>query len=132
VQALKVAMICATLDWVQDDPTAPPIISTSHWEIGQTVAEHWRASAGRLLDQLTRSGDARSERWTQDRMLDAFRQAGPQGAPLRTVYRRLNLKAKDARQIAQDLVRAGLLTEVVIAGAEGYLATNRASGHRPD
>ncbi len=38
-------------------------------------------------------------------------------------YRRLNLKAKDARQIAQDLVRAGLLAEVTLDGAEGYTVT---------
>jgi hypothetical protein len=129
VQAMKIAMICATLDWVDDDHMAPPIVSMAHWEVGQAIAEHWRASAVRLLDQLTRNGEARTERWDQDRLLQAFRRAGPTGEPLRAVYRRLNLKAKDARLIAQDLVRAGLLVETSVDGAEAYLATN-SNGNR--
>ena len=61
-------------------------------------------------------------------MLEAFQKGGPGGASLREVYRRLNLKAKDARQIAQDLVRAGLLVETVIDGAEGYAPAPRVGG----
>lgn len=120
VQAMKVAMICAMLDWLDGDRAQSPTVTDVHWETGKAIAEHWRASAGRMLEQLDRSGSARSERWVQDRVLDAFRRAGSSGETLRSVYRRLNLRAKDARQIAQDLVRAGLLVEISIGGAEGY------------
>jgi hypothetical protein len=97
-----------------------PDVDQSPWQTGKAIAEHWRASARRLLEQLDWSGSARSERWVQDRVLEAFRKAGPSGEMLRSVYRRLNLKAKDARQTAQDLVRAGLLVEITIDGAEAY------------
>ncbi len=127
VQAIKVAMILAALDWMKSDAPAP-VVTAENWKTAETIAEHWRSSAHRLLENLDRSGSARQEFRAQDRLLEIFRQAGPSGATLRTVYRRLNLKAKDARQIAQDLVKAGLLVEITIEGAEGYampFRTNR-------
>jgi hypothetical protein len=120
VQAMKGAMICAALDWMETDRPKAPTVTARHWETGRAIAEHWRASAHRLLEGLDRSGAARSERWVQDRMLEAFRTAGSSGLPLRTVYRRLNLKAKDARQVAEDLVRAGLLRPLNGTNAESY------------
>jgi len=120
VQAMKVAMICAALDWVEKDEDESPVVTNEHWNTGKAVAEHWRTSAHRLLEGLERSGAARSERWVQDRMLEVFRVAGPSGVPLRTVYRRLNLKAKDARQVAEDLVRAGLVRPLSGTNAESY------------
>jgi hypothetical protein len=120
VQALKVAMICATLDWLRTSRKEPPVVTSAHWRTAQAVAEHWRHSARRLLGRLDHTGSVKREQQDQDRVLDAFRGAGPGGLPLRTVYRRLNLKAKDARQVAQDLVRAGLLHEISLEGAEGY------------
>lgn len=130
VQAMKVAMICAALDWLDAGRGSAPVVTGKHWQTGRAIAEHWRASARRLLEHLDRSGAARSERWVQDRILEAFRRAGAQGCTLRSVYRRLNLKARDARQTAQDLVRAGLLVEVSLGGAEGYRAA-RAQAARP-
>jgi hypothetical protein len=123
VQAMKVAMICATLDWLETDRKAAPVVGEKHWQTGKAIAESWRASARRLLEHLDRSGAARSERWVQGRILEAFRKAGAQGCTLRSVYRRLNLKARDARQNAQDLVRTGLLVEISCDGAEGYRVT---------
>jgi len=120
VQALKVAMICAALDWGEKGPDEPPIVTEDHWQTGKSISEHWRTSAHRLLEGLDRSGAARSERWVQDRMLDTFRNAGSSGLPLRTVYRWLNLRAKDARQVAEDLVRAGLLRPLNGTNAESY------------
>jgi hypothetical protein len=128
VQGLKVAMICAALDWVAKGSDEPPIVTEAHWQSGKAIAEHWRTSAHRLLEGLDRSGAARSERWVQDRMLDTFRKAGPSGLPLRTVYRWLNLKAKDARQVAEDLVRAGLLRPLNGTNAESYVIVTQ-NGH---
>jgi hypothetical protein len=68
VQAMKVAMICAALDWMETGQSMPPAVSARHWQTGRAIAEHWRASAHRLLDHLDRSGAARSERWMQDRI----------------------------------------------------------------
>ncbi|MBZ0319100.1 MAG: bifunctional DNA primase/polymerase [Anaerolineae bacterium] len=130
VQAFKLAMLLAALDWLDSDqPT--PTVTTSHWNTAQQITEHWRRSAHRLLEQIDRSGEARREQSIQDRMLDAFRQGGATGCKLRDVYRQLHLPAKQARQMANDLVLAGLLSETLIDGAEGYIARpSRENGHR--
>lgn len=119
VQAVKLAIILAALDWMETDSPSPTV-SLANWQTAETVAEHWRSSAHRLLESLDRSGAARQEFQAQDRLLEAFQSAGLHGLSLREAYRRLNLKARDARQIAQDLVKAGLLVEVCLDGAEGY------------
>ncbi len=120
VQAFKLAMLLAALDWLDtDQPT--PTVTTSHWNTARQITEHWRRSAHRLLEQIDRSGEARREQGIQDRMLDAFRQGGETGCKLRDVYRQLHLPAKQARQMANDLVLAGLLSETLIEGAESYI-----------
>ncbi len=127
VQAVKLATILATLDWMKTDKTTP-VVTLENWKTAEAITEHWRASAHRLLESLDRSGSARQEFRAQDRLLEAFQKAGQGGMALREVYRRLNLKAKDARQIAQDLVKAGLLVEITIDGAEGYAPPSRVGG----
>ena len=120
VQAIKVAMICAALDWTAGDRQDAPAVTEEHWQTGKVIAEHWRLSAHRLLEGLERSGSARSERRMQERVLEAFRHAGPAGLPLRSVYRKLNLKANAARQVTHDLARAGMLRPLSGALAESY------------
>jgi hypothetical protein len=120
VQAFKLAMLFAALDWLDSDGPAPTI-TAQHWETARQIVEHWRHSAHRLLEQMDRSGEARREQSIQDRMLEAFRQAGAVGRTLREVYRNLHLPAKQARQIADDLERAGLLVKTILDGAEAYL-----------
>jgi hypothetical protein len=130
VQAFKLAMLLAALDWLDTDQPVPTI-TASHWNTARQITEHWRRSAHRLLEQIDRSGEARREQSIQDRMLDAFRQGGTTGCKLRDVYRQLHLPAKQARQMANDLVLAGLLSETLIDGAEGYIARpSRENGHR--
>ena len=41
---------------------------------------------------------------------------------LRELYRALNLPAKRARHLAQDLVRAGLIVEQLNGRAEAYMS----------
>ena len=47
----------------------------------------------------------------------------PKGKGLRELYRALNLPAKRARQLAQDLVRAGLIVERLQGRAEWYVSS---------
>jgi predicted transcriptional regulator len=98
-------------------------VTPNHWQAGQALAEGWRQSAHRLLEQLDRSGEAVVERRLQDRLLSAIREAGQNGIVMRNLYRKLNLSAKQARQLAQDLIRAGLIEERRIERAEAYIAT---------
>ena len=62
------------------------------------------------------------ERRQQDRLLNTIRQAGAGGIALRELYRNLNFSAKQARQLAQDLMRAGLIEERRMDRAEWFVA----------
>lgn len=55
-------------------------------------------------------------------MLNAIRQSGASGAALRDLYRNLNFSAKQARQLALDLVKAGLIEERWLDRAEWFIA----------
>ena len=120
VQAIKVAMICAALDWVAGDRQDAPAVTAEHWQTGKAIAEHWRLSAHRLLEGLNVNLLAQRSRQTEDRMLALFQGAGQAGLRLRDVYRKLKLEAGVARQTALELVRAGLLVESRIGSAEAY------------
>jgi len=121
VQAFKLAALFAALDWVKTAADAPTV-TVDHWNAAQALAEDWRGSAHRLLDQLDRSGEAVQEKRQQERLLTTIRQAGAAGVALRDLYRNLNFSAKQARQLAQDLVRAGLIEERRMDRAEWFIA----------
>ena len=126
VQAFKLASLFAALDWLKADDEVPTV-TVDHWQAGQALAEGWRQSAHRLLEQLDRSGEAVQEKRHQDRLLNAIRQAGTTGVALRDLYRNLNFSAKQARQLAQDLVRAGLIEERRMDRAEWFIAVEHVS-----
>ena len=121
VQAFKLASLFGALDWLKTSD-AVPTITGEHWQAGQALAESWRHSVHRLLEQLDRSGEAVQEKRHQDRLLNAIRQAGATGIALRDLYRNLNFSAKQARHLAQDLVRAGLIEERRMDRAEWFIA----------
>lgn len=103
-------------------------MTVDHWNAAQTLAESWRQSAHSLLEQLDRSGEAVVERRQQDRLLSAIRETGQSGIAMRDLYRKLNLSAKQARQLVQDLIRAGLIEERRMERAEAYIATEFLTG----
>ncbi|MBZ0278663.1 MAG: bifunctional DNA primase/polymerase [Anaerolineae bacterium] len=121
VQAFKLAALFAALDWLKTSDEVPTV-TLDHWNAAQSLAESWRGSAHRFLEQLHRSGEATIERRQQDRMLTAIRARGQQGVELRDLYRQMHVTAKVGRQVAQELVRAGLVVEVRSNGAEAYTA----------
>jgi predicted transcriptional regulator len=121
VQAFKLASLFAALDWLKTSDEAPTV-TVEHWHAAQALAEGWRESAHRLLEQLDRSGEAVQEKRQQDRLLNAIRQGGTGGMALRDLYRNLNFSAKQARQLAQDLVKAGLIEERRMDRAEWFIA----------
>ncbi len=121
VQAFKLAALFASLDWLKTSDDAPTV-TVEHWNAAQAICDGWRTSAHRLLDQLDKSGEATLEHRQQDRMLTLIRMKGLEGCELRDLYRQMHITAKLGRQVAQDLVRAGLVAQVSIDGAEGYAA----------
>ena len=126
VQAFKLASLFAALDWLKTGDEVPTV-TVEHWGAGQALAEGWRQSAHRLLEQLDRSSEAVQEKRHQDRLLNAIRQTGTAGVALRDLYRNLNFSAKQARQLAQDLVRAGLIEERRMDRAEWFIAVEHVS-----
>lgn len=121
VQAFKLAALFAALDWLKTSDEVPTV-TVVHWHAAQALAEGWRGSAHRLLKQLDRSGEATIERRQQERMLSGIRAKGQQGIELRDLYRQMHVTAKVGRQVAQELVKAGLVGEACINGAEAYTA----------
>ena len=101
-----------------------PTVTVEHWQAAKTITDVWRTSAHRLLEQLDKSGKAVVERRLQDRVLMVIREAGAAGVAMRDLYRKLNLSAKQARQLTQDLIRAGLIEERRIDRAEAYIAAD--------
>ncbi|MBI5928544.1 MAG: bifunctional DNA primase/polymerase [Chloroflexi bacterium] len=130
VQAFKLATLMAALDWLDTD-TSAPTLTVDHWVMGETMAETWRMSAHRLLEQMDRRGEASHERRQQDTLLRAIRQAGAEGASLRVLYRNLHLTAQRARLLAQELARAGLVVERRFSGIEWYVASEYATDETP-
>jgi hypothetical protein len=121
VQAFKLAALFAALDWLETSDETPTV-TVDHWHAAQALAEGWRESAHRLLEQLDKSGEATIERRQQERMLNGIRAKGQQGIELRDLYRQMHITAKVGRQVAQELVKAGLVVEARINGAEAYTA----------
>ncbi len=121
VQAFKLASLFAALDWLKTSDDVPTV-TADHWQAAHALAEGWRGSTHRLLEQLDRSGEATIERRQQDRMLTGIRAKGEQGIELRDLYRQMHVTAKVGRQVAQELVKAGLVVERRLSGAEAYIA----------
>jgi|GEM_PF-395343 len=120
VQAFKLASLFAVLDWIDSNAEAPTVTQV-HWASGRAIADLWLNSAHRLLDQLDYNGAAQKEQTQQSRILDAFRRAGANGERLYVIYKNLHIPARDARQTAEELVRAGLLSPIQIGRSEGYV-----------
>ncbi len=127
VQAFKLAALFAALDWLKTNDAAPTV-TAEHWHAAQAICDGWRKSAHRLLEQLDKSGEAVIERRLQDRVLTVIQETGAGGIAMRDLYRKLNLSAKQARQLTQDLIRAGLIEERRIDRAEAYIAVEQVTG----
>ena len=91
VQAIKVAILLAALDWADSESAAStrPTVNTIHWYRAQQIVETWRVSAHRLLADLGESEEARLE----NRILGLLR-AHPEGASVRETYRTLRAPRK--------------------------------------
>lgn len=113
-QALKIAMILASLDWRD---TETPVIEMPQMARAIMVAEGWRSSAHRAVSLVTTNEFNRM----QQRILRQVGQHGSEGATLREIYRGMQDKTPAEIQEALDqMVRIGLLEKVVVKpGSKG-------------
>jgi hypothetical protein len=102
-QAMKVALLLAVVDAAATDEPAHIVVELHHFARAQTIVEGWRAS----LHAIWRDGAATNEAQDSDRLLLALAEAGPNGVQTRDLYRQLHLTAKQARELLEELDRAG-------------------------
>lgn len=115
-QALKVAMLLATLDWCgagrisaegESGGVGSPVVELGHWARAQLFVERSRVSAHRLPGLL--EGD--QDREDENRVLGKLKTLYPSWASARDVYHSLGMKPAVGKVVLQDLVEAGLVAE---------------------
>jgi hypothetical protein len=115
VQALKVAIGLAALDWIALGERKPnrPVVRAAHWYRAQAIAEIWRASAHRLLHDLGDSEESRLEM----RILKLL-VANPRGLSVRDVYRALRSPRKPVIEAIKALEQDGQVVPDLTASGE--------------
>ena len=107
VQALKVAMLLAAMDWIDLGGQARPTVEPAHWYRAQMITESWRASAHRLLADLGENEEARLE----NRILGLLRgQQNP--VTVREIYRALRSTRKPVVEALKALETDGVILRV--------------------
>lgn len=107
VQAIKVAILLAALDWADEDTQRHPRVTEAHWYRAQEIVETWRASAHRLLADLGENEEARLEQ----RILSLLRAAGGK-ATVRDIYRNLRSPRKNVVESLRALEEDGCVVRV--------------------
>lgn len=114
VQALKIAILLAALDWAELDSDEKPIVTPAHWFRAQRIVEDWRASAHRLLADLGENEEVRLE----NRILGLLRNAGGT-ATVRELYRALRCLRKPVVEALKALEQDGQVVRVELPPKPG-------------
>jgi len=117
VQALKVSIILAALDWITlgERRQHKPVVRAAHWYRAQQIVETWRASAHRLLHDLGESEEARLE----TRILKLL-SSNSNGLSVRDVYRALRSPRKPVMEALKALEQDGqVVPEIIQSGDRG-------------
>ncbi len=108
VQAIKIAILFAALDWAdKDDAPLHLKVEASHWHRAQLITEEWRASAHRLLAELGENEEVRLE----NRILGLLRTTGG-SATVRDLYRALRSPRKPVVEALKALEQDGRVVKV--------------------
>lgn len=115
VQAIKVAILLAAMDWSDEDGKLPhPKVTTAHWYRAQQIVEDWRASAHRLLADLGENEEGRLE----NRVLSFLRACGGV-ATVRDIYRALRSPRKPVIEALRALEEDGCIERVELPPKPG-------------
>jgi hypothetical protein len=109
IQALKIAILLAALDWADEGCQGRPVVALAHWYRAQQIAESWRASAHRLLYELGESEELRLE----DRVLRLLR-VHPDGLSARSLYRALRTTHRPMMEALSALEQDGHVERVPV------------------
>lgn len=102
VQALKIALSLACMDWASEGAHGKPVLKLGHWVMGQQTAEKARESLHRMLPVLSESRDSR----TQRDLITVFKQ-NPAGLTLREISEKVGRKTRDLRSALDVLIESG-------------------------
>lgn len=108
VKALKVAIILAALDWAENGCKERPIVQEPHWYRAQQIAEEWRASAHRVLKDMTTSEYNEAE--TKVRL--ALARDDSNGMTKTALLKITDLRVRDLDEVLGTLIDAGEIEEV--------------------
>ncbi|MBE2271504.1 MAG: DUF3987 domain-containing protein [Anaerolinea sp.] len=120
--ALKLALILAIMDWTDEGMPNTPRITTAHWARGQMLAEEYRASVHRLLDELSIGVDVKNEK----KVLDFIARHGERPPSARDILRGAGVKSR--KEV--DATLAALIDDGVIEIAERKTGGRSARGYR--
>ena len=113
ISAMKVAMLLATSDWaLRPDRPDAPAIQPAHWYQAQAIAEGWRLSAHRLLNDAS----VGTERSKEDNLLRILRRAGTAGLTAREAGQRAHLPRLEVETLLASLEQDGLAERFQPAG----------------
>ncbi len=105
IQAAKIALSLAVMDWSEQGARGAAQIQHEHWAKAQQIAEAWRAAAHHLLDALNRGDDSRTESRVHDLLCST-----PEGLTLRDLTRKTGLRRKAIEEALRSLQEAGLVS----------------------
>lgn len=115
VMALKIAMNLTVMDW-NDSLIDSLTITPAHWYRAQLIAEEYRASAHRLIAQLSKSEDIENE----ERVLQYIKAYNDRQPSEREIHQGTRIRyRKDLQAAITALIDDGLIIEVERAGKRG-------------
>lgn len=116
IQALKVAMILAALDWSGGEwQESSPVVKLAHVARAIDVAERWRASSHRIMADVTMGENARF----LQRVLSHVISAGEWGVTLRDLYKALSKSPYEVETALSQLLRAAEIEVVEMGSSRG-------------
>lgn len=118
IHAMKAALLLATSDWAaQPNREHAPRVMMGHWYLAQNIAESWRASIHRLLDEAA-TGEERSREETLLHILHRF---GRQGMTVRQLGIYAHLPRAEVESALITLEQDGLVERFQPQGRKVYL-----------
>jgi hypothetical protein len=117
MQAMKIALALAVMDWSQLGTNDPPRIELGHFALAQTIVEKGRSSLHRLMPVLGQSADSR----TQKDLLTTLKQN--QMLTIRDIVRLTGRNTKDVRSALEVLMESGAVEALEHKAATGPATT---------
>ena len=108
ISAMKVAILLAVSDWAalpEAERPKTPTVLPGHWFMAQGIAEGWRASVHRLLNDVSTS----AERAKENDLLRVLHRAGPAGLTAREIGQRAHLSRLEVETLLSALEQDGLV-----------------------